>query len=215
MKSQTHRFMVAAVVGAFALAAVIIPAVALPASAYAVQMTDRVVSPDAPSQGTDPAKKPRAPAGKRPHDGRSHGFFGANFDRFLSSETKLLDKDNKPLTIKAVAGVISAVSGTGLTIKPNGGGDAQTYTVNDQTRYFPPAQGDTKGMAGFKVGDKVTVTTSNGSVTVVAKHLNPQQRPAPKKSAKPAPTKEQLQNMRDRLQKQLVEIDKKLAEQSK
>lgn len=213
MKSQTHRFIVAAVVGAFALAAVVIPAVALPTSAYAAQMTDRVVSPDAPSQGTDPAKKPHTPKGKRPHDGRPHGFSGANFDRFLSSETRLLDKDNKPVTIKAVAGVITAVSGTGLTIKPNGGGDAQTYTVNDQTRYFPPAQGDTKGLAGFKVGDKVTVTTSNGSVTVVARHLDPQ--PRPQKSAKPAPTKEQLQNMRDRLQKQIAEIDKKLAEQSK
>ena len=215
MKSQTHRFIVAAVVGAFALAAVVIPAVAPPTSAYAAQMTDRVVSPAAPSQGTDPAKKPRAPAGKRPNDGRSHGFYGANFDRFLSSETRLLDKDSKPLTIKAVAGVITAVSGTGLTIKPNGGGDAQTYTVSDQTRYFPPAQGDTKGLAAFKAGDKVTVTTSNGSVTVVAKHMDPKPRPAPEKKTRPAPTKEQLQNMRDRLQKQLAEIDKKLAEQSK
>lgn len=214
MTSKATRIIVAAVVGAFALAAVVIPAVALPTSAYAAQMTDRVVSPAAPSQGTDPAKKPHAPAGKRPNHRGFHGAgHWANFDRFLSSETRLLDKDSKPVTIKAVAGVITAVGGTSLTITPNGGGDAQTYTVNDQTRYFPPSQGDAKGLAALKVGDKVSVRTNNDSVTIVAKHMDPQ--PRPQKSAKPAPTKEQLQNMRDRLQKQLVEIDKKLAEQSK
>ncbi len=215
MTSKATRFIVAAVGGGFALAAVVIPAVA-PASAYAAQMTDRVVSAAAPSQGTDPAKKPHAPAGKRPNHGRFHGFFrGANFDRFLSSETRLLDKDNKPVTIKAVAGVITAVTGTSLTIAPNGGGDAQTFTVNDKTRYFPPSQGDAKGLAALKVGDKVAVRTNNGSVTIVAKHMDPQPRPAPEKKTRPAPTKEQLQKIHDRLQKQLDEVNKKLAEQSK
>ena len=217
MKSQATRFIVAAVIGAFALAAVVIPAVARPTSAYAAQITDRVVSATAPSQGTDPAKKPHSPTGKRPNHGRFHGFFhGANFDRFLSSETRLLDKDNKPVTIKAVAGVITVVTGTtSLTIAPNGGGDAQTFTVNDKTRYFPPSQGDAKGLAALKVGDKVAVRTNNGSVTIVAKHMDPQPRPAPEKKTRPAPTKEQLQKMHDRLQKQLDEVNKKLAEQSK
>lgn len=133
------------------------------------------------------------------------------FDHFLGIEAKVLDGQGNPMSLKAVAGKVTAVTQTSITIMLNGGTDVQTYTVSDKTQYVPAAQSGQKGLAGFQVNDKVTIGTINGEVTLVAK-VQPQVR-----RPQPTPTtgqlekeKDQIERLREQMNKRLDQLEKRL-----
>ncbi|MEK7681665.1 MAG: hypothetical protein AAB502_11660 [Chloroflexota bacterium] len=133
------------------------------------------------------------------------------FDHFLGIEAKVLDGQGNPMSLKAVAGKVTAVTQTSITIMLNGGTDIQTYTVSDKTRYIPAAQSGQKGLAGFQVNDKVTIGLVNGEVTLVAK-VQPQvekPRPVPSKE-RIEKQKDQIERLREQMNKRLDQLEKRL-----
>jgi len=135
------------------------------------------------------------------YNGLLHRF---GFDHFLGVEAKVLDGQGNPMFLKAVAGKVTAVTQTSITIMLNGGTDVQTYTVSDKTQYIPAAQSGQKGLAGFQVNDKVTIGLVNGEVTLVAKVQPQVEKP------RPVPAKERIEKEKDRIEKLREQINKRL-----
>jgi hypothetical protein len=77
------------------------------------------------------------------------------FAHFRSVQLQLTDKDNRPLRVDVTPGVVTAVSGTSLTIAGNDG-VSHSYTLDDKTMQ--------RGQAA-QPKDHVVVATLNGSTT--------------------------------------------------
>ena len=143
------------------------------------------------------------------YNGLLHRF---GFDHFLGIEAKVLDAQGNPVTMKAVAGTITAINGNSFTIAPNDGTAAQTYTVTDKTKFIPAAQGDKKGLAGFQVNDKVTVGLLNGEVTLVSKVQPQVEKPRPAHDdERIEKEKDRIEKLREQMNKRLDQIESRLA----
>jgi hypothetical protein len=95
------------------------------------------------------------------------------FDHFLGVQVDLKDKDNKPLTVAATPGSVTAASATSLTLAANDG-TTKSYTLNGQTIVRgKPASGDANATVTPASGDKVVVVTLNNSTTATAVMIVP------------------------------------------
>ncbi len=83
------------------------------------------------------------------------------FDQFMDMQARFLDKDGHMVTMTAVAGKVTAITDTSLSIMPNGGAAAQTFAIVADTRFIP----EKKRPA---INDRVVVVTSNGALALVA-----------------------------------------------
>ena len=142
------------------------------------------------------------------YNGLLHRF---GFDHFLGIEAKVLDAQGNPVSIKAIAGTITAINGNSFTIAPNDGTAAQTYTVTDKTQYIPAAQGDKKGLAGFQVNDKVTIGLVNSDVMLVAKDQPQVEKPRPAQiEQRIEKEKDQIERLREQMNKRMDQMESRL-----
>lgn len=81
------------------------------------------------------------------------------FQHYLGTQTTFTDKDGKKHTIIATPGIVADVKENSLTITPNGQRSPVTFTVTANTVINLPG----RKLSGIKAGDKVAVTTVDGS----------------------------------------------------
>lgn len=133
------------------------------------------------------------------------------FDQFMDMQARFLDKDGHLVTMTAVAGKVTAITDTSLSIMPNGGAAAQTYAIVADTRFIPAKKRPA-------VNDRVVVVTSNGALALVAefqpsdrhRHDDEDDKKAEKRMDqeldKLAKKVEQLSNELDRLRSRLADL---------
>ena len=81
------------------------------------------------------------------------------FAHFRGVQVSLTDKDNRPVTVAATPGTVTAASATSLTLASNDG-VSRTFSLDDKTIV--------RGRASLSQGDRVVVATLNGSQTAFA-----------------------------------------------
>lgn len=89
---------------------------------------------------------------------------GKNFDRFISSETKTKDDNGAMHTDTTIGGTVKSAANDQIAITPNGGGSDQMFKIDSTTKIRAGLSGSSQG-SDLKQGDKVLVTTRDGSQT--------------------------------------------------
>ena len=86
------------------------------------------------------------------------------FGHMLGSQFRFLDKDNKPVTVKAIPGTVVSASKDSLTIKPNDPAESGgPYAITSDTKVLLPNRA---GAESLKAGDQVVVTTADGKTAL-------------------------------------------------
>jgi len=92
-------------------------------------------------------------------------FNSTNFDNFLGGQWQVKNGTGVD-TVKAIPGLVQAVSATSLTVLPNGQTAPTTLILSTSTTILP------KGTQ-LAVNDKVVVVTVNDQVTMVVENVSP------------------------------------------
>ena len=77
------------------------------------------------------------------------------FDHFRGGQLNFNDRNGTPFSVRIVPGMVAAISGTSITVTPNGGGANVTFNIISNTRIHRLERG---GATTPQVGDRVTVT---------------------------------------------------------
>src|SRR5690606_22257756 len=85
---------------------------------------------------------------------------GEMFSHMQGGTMTFTDKDGNPVTVAVTLGTVTAVDTAtpSVTVQPNGGGSAVTYTVGADTQIH----GRVRELVQLKADDKVAVMTVNG-----------------------------------------------------